>query len=422
MLLSGEATETARNRAHCYSAAVSNLQKLILAKFLNNLYFAVPLQTFFFFAKGLNMTEIMFLESMFLAGNILFEVPTGILGDRIGRKWSIICGAVLSLVAWIPWFLAEGMFLFAVSYFIAGIAIAFQSGSDQALIYDTLRESGRERDMQRFMGRYLGSMTLGTAVAALVGGFLASAHDLDRFRDLFLATAMAQAIGAFVLLSLRDPPHSPEGARREHEPQRMFRLFHDGLHLLLHNRSLQKICLLYIVTMPFSYVLIYVFQPYFVLAEVPFAWFGVAVFFASLFSLGAKMYAYKIEQWAGVDRGTMILTLLPGFLWLLMAFIIHPVFSVLLYIFNDASGNARDPVFADYVNRHIESRNRATVLSAISLMAGIYAMLLRPVIGYITDMRLQYGFIFMGLLIVCGALLFRLRDDDVRYGAVAKAA
>ncbi|HLD64044.1 MAG TPA: MFS transporter [Candidatus Peribacteraceae bacterium] len=394
---------------------MQNLHRLILAKFLSSLYFSVPIQTLFFFAKGLTFTEIMLLESLLLIGIMLFEVPTGILGDRIGRKWSIVCGVIVGLLAWIPWFLADGFALFGLSFFLSGIAIAFQSGSDQALIYDDLKSRGEEANVQRIMGRYFGSMTFGTAVAALIGGYLAASQRLDIFYDLYKLNVVVQFLGLLVLLTVKEPKRTATGEERAHGPETSFTLFKEGVRRLSSHAKLRRIALLSLFTMPFSFVLIYIFQPYFLSAGVPATWYGVAVFIASLLSINAKIFAHKIEQWFGVSRGALLVTLLPAVFWFLMAMVFHPVYSVLLYILNDASGNVRDPIFSDYLNRHIESHNRATVLSTISLLGSLYAVIVRPIIGLVADIDIRYGFMMMGLIIVIGALYFRISDEHVKY-------
>ena len=409
---------------------MQNLHRLILAKFLSSLYFSVPIQTLFFFAKGLTFTEIMLLESLLLIGIMLFEVPTGILGDRIGRKWSIVCGVIVGLLAWIPWFLADGFALFGFSFFLSGIAIAFQSGSDQALIYDDLKKQGKETDMQRVMGLYLGSMTLGTAIAALIGGYLAISQQLDVFYVLYKMNVIAQIAGLLLLLTVGEPKRTAAGTKRAHAPDSSFALFRGGVRQLVSNHKLRRIALLSLPTMPFSFFLIYVSQPYFQEANVSAGWYGAAVFFASLFSLNAKIFAHKIEQWFGVTRGALLVTLLPAAFWFLMAAVFHPIFSVLLYIMNDASGNVRDPIFSDYLNRHIESHNRATVLSTISLLGSLYAVIVRPIIGLVADIYIpfgfiiiglvedidiRYGFMMMGIIIVISALYFRISEEHVKH-------
>jgi len=60
-------------------------------------------------------------------------------------------------------------------------------------------------------------------------------------------------------------------------------------------------------------------------------------------------------------------------------------------------------------NRHIESRNRATVLSLISMLSGLYVALVGLLIGCIGDVSLTWAFLFMGVIVLVGSLLFRVR-------------
>lgn len=393
---------------------MDNVSRLILSKFLSSWYFTVPIQTLFFFAKGLTFAEIMLLESVLLVGIFLFEIPTGVLGDRIGRKWSLVAGAALGLTAWIPWFLADGFWLFAVSFFISGIGISFQSGSDQALIFDDLKSRGKEEGMQRLIGRYYGGMTLGTALAALIGGFLASSQNLQAFYMLYILNVIMQSAGFLLLLTVKEPPKTHTGEQVEHKPESSMMIFRKGLKRLLTHSQLRRIFLLSLFTTPFSFVLLYIFQPYFIASDVPATWFGIAVFLSSMLSFSAKIFAHRIEKIFGVERGTLLVTLLPGFCWMIMIFVFNPVFSVLLYLLTDASSNIRDPIFSDYLNRHIPSSVRATVLSSISMAGSLYALVARPVIGALADVDLRYAFATMGVLIIAGALLFKIGDQHVR--------
>lgn len=393
---------------------MDNVSRLILSKFLGSWYFTVPIQTLFFFAKGLTFAQIMLLESVLLVGILLFEIPTGILGDRMGRKWSLITGAGLGLLAWIPWFLANDFFLFALSFFISGIGIAFQSGSDQALIFDDLKSQGKEGEMQQRIGKYYGGMTLGTALAALAGGFLAQSQNLEAFYMLYVLNVIMQSCGFLLLLTVKEPPHSQTGEEKEHEPESSMIIFRKGLRHLFTHPHLRRIFLLSLFTTPFSFVLLYIFQPYFVASNVPAGWFGVAVFVSSMLSFSAKIFAHKIEKIFGVEKGTLLVTVLPGFFWISMIFVFHPVFSVLLYILTDMSSNVRDPIFSDYLNRHIPSGIRATVLSSISMAGSIYALVARPLLGGLADIDLRYAFGVIGLLIISGSLLFRIGEQHVR--------
>jgi hypothetical protein len=144
------------------------------------------------------------------------------------------------------------------------------------------------------------------------------------------------------------------------------------MKLLRTNRSLQRIILLFLLATPFLNYLLNFYQPYFVKAHVPGVWFGVALSLASLLGILSSRYAYLFEKIFGVKNGVLLATLLPGIFYILMATIFHSWTAFVLFILAYSSMQVQRPIFVDYLNRHIESRNRATVLSLINVFSGIY--------------------------------------------------
>jgi hypothetical protein len=71
------------------------------------------------------------------------------------------------------------------------------------------------------------------------------------------------------------------------------------------------------------------------------------------------------------------------------------------------------PIFLDYLNRHIESKIRVTVLSLINVISGFYVAIMGLLIGFLADISLNYSFIFMGSLIAIGALYIRIDESHV---------
>ena len=96
-----------------------------------------------------------------------------------------------------------------------------------------------------------------------------------------------------------------------------------------------------------------------------------------------------------------------------MAWVLQPVVAVLLFLLTDATGNMRDPIIADYQNRHIEGSRRATVLSMISLLTSGYIAIMLPIVGWIAGKSLPASFLFCAFLIITGLVFFRIRARDV---------
>jgi hypothetical protein len=132
-----------------------------------------------------------------------------------------------------------------------------------------------------------------------------------------------------------------------------------------------------------------------------------------MLSMASTIFAHKIEKWFGVERGMLVVTFIPAILWIMMAVIFNPVIAVLLYVLHSGFSNFRNPIFSDYQNRHIESYNRATVLSIISLLASIFYIIMRPIFGYLIDINLSLGFVAIAAVIIVGSLLFRIKEKHV---------
>ena len=124
-------------------------------------------------------------------------------------------------------------------------------------------------------------------------------------------------------------------------------------------------------------------------------------------------YAYKIEQKLGLNKTILISTLVPGLLYLVMAFFIGPWISFVWYILHKGSMQMSGPLFSQYQNQHIKSHNRATVLSVISMMVALYLVIMRFVLGKIANYDLILSFIVMGIIIIVGAIAFRINENDV---------
>ena len=151
-------------------------------------------------SRGLTLVQISLIESMVIGTIFLMEVPTGVLADRVGRKWSIFAATVLLMSA-------EFIFIFARSYeryiFIAlltGSGFAFASGAVEALVYDSLPPENREGAMKRAMGRVNSYGMIAFVIAPIIGGLIIGDAAVENFIPAIALTVVALLIGAPCLL------------------------------------------------------------------------------------------------------------------------------------------------------------------------------------------------------------------------------
>ena len=387
---------------------LNNIEVLYAITFFSALYFYHPIATLYYQARGLSFVEINSLWAIIVGVMAIAEVPTGILADKIGRKFSIIIALFLQLVGEVIYIFADHYLLFAFVAVIAGIGFAFSSCCFEAMMYDSLKKDGREKEIQKVSGLNSSFSQLAILIGAFAGGIIAKDLQMDSFILLIIMTACAVGIALFISFFLKEPI-----SRYRHSEESPTKLFIDGIKLLKTNKSLQRIVILSLLATPFVNYLMTFYQPYFVDAEVGGVWFGIALSVASLLGILTSKYAYLLEKKFGVKRGVLIAVLLPGIFYFLIAAVYHPWISILLFILAYASMNLQKPIFADYTNRHIENKNRATVLSIINMFSGIYVAIMGIIIGLIADYELNYGFIFMGGIIIVGAVALQIEETHV---------
>ena len=277
----------------------ANINKVIFIGFCQRFHLYVHAIALLLLARGLTLVQISLIESIMIFTIFLMEVPTGVLADRVGRKWSIFASTVLLMCA-------EFLFVFARTYewyvFIAlltGTGFAFASGAIEALVYDSLPEKGREDAMKRAMGRVNSWGQIAFVLAPIVGGLIIGDADAQDFIPAIALTAAALLIGAVVCLTLREP--AIVSAEKNESSAALFRA---GISLLLSNRRLRQLVLLVVFTSPFTATMVTTLgPPYQTQNHVAPLAIGLVFSAGSLLAAFTQRYAYKVEAMAGARSG-----------------------------------------------------------------------------------------------------------------------
>ena len=77
----------------------------------------------------------------------------------------------------------------------------------------------------------------------------------------------------------------------------------------------------------------------------------------------------------------------------------------------------REPLFSHYMNNQIKSRNRATVLSSLSMVDSLFDIIIFLAAGYITDISMSYTFLFSAGLMFIALVFFRITKQHVKVTA-----
>lgn len=387
-------------------AALTNTRKIAALTFLSSLYFYSHVGTLYLQERGLNLFQVNSISAIIIGTIFLAEVPTGVIADRIGRKWSVVLAMAFQLLGEVLYLFARDYWAFALLSVIAGIGFAFSSGAVEALIYDTLPaadDQGREQAMQQAMGAVGFAYQLAFFLAPLVGSFLIPVYSLPRFLFVVALTAASVGVALLVALTLEEP-----ATPRHHTEQSPFQLLRAGFGQLRRQPRLQWLLLIGALTSTFGMVLVGLYQPYFHAAGISAFGMGWAFAVGALVAGVSTRYVYKVERWLGKRWGLWLVTILPGLAYLLLAWVTSPGWIFVAFILTYGTTTLKNPLLSAAQNGLIAPAQRATVLSLLSLGTSLYVAIMSLVIGWLADWDLRVAFALIGMIIVVATVLLRV--------------
>jgi len=371
--------------------------------FFGQLYFFVPVMTPYLRGEGLSMTQIAGLQTVLLWAQLLMEVPTGVLADRLGHRHSYQIALVLSIAGEFIVLIAHNYTTFLLAQIVSGTGFAFASGSVDAYVYESLPAGNRTQGMQRARGGIGAAIHLASVIT--YGTTALVAADLTRPR-MVLTLVMGIAglsVAVLVSLTLRDRP----GVEVKHRPTSIS-LLKTGLNVIRGNRQLQRVMLLSLAANAFGAHLLVFYQEYFLQTGVSGSWFGLALSLGSVVAIGTQIVAWRMIPLFGTRWAMILATGIPGVLYVAMALNHYPVLAVVLFIMQWGAVQLSGPLFAGLFNAHVTDDARATSLSLISGLVTIHAGAMGIFLGWLAGRSLPLMFGLMGCLVLLGALLVRL--------------
>ena len=137
-----------------------SIQRTYLVLLLGNTLaasFIWGINTLFLLDAGLSNLEAFAANAFFTAGMVMFEIPTGVVADTVGRRMSYLLGtitlAVATLLYYLLWVVEASFPLWALVSVLLGLGFTFFSGAVEAWLVDALHHAGYEGGLEAVMGR-----------------------------------------------------------------------------------------------------------------------------------------------------------------------------------------------------------------------------------------------------------------------------
>jgi MFS family permease len=334
---------------------------------------------------GLSQLQTQTLQSIFTLAIFFLEVPTGLIGDVKGRKFSVVLGFLGSVIGPIVYTLKPNFGFFILAEVFFALAAAFTSGAFEALLFDTLKEKGLKDKFGKVQNINHNLMLFGMMLAALFTESLLQVFDVQQ---LFRLKSVAGAISALLVLLLVKEPKVKDD--EEYIPNYK-ETFKNAYKVIKNNKSLQRIVAFVMTLSTLGYFVIWLHQVLLNQAGVSedkFGWYKMLMLSAEIGI--ATLLIRLLKQSKGRRKLVSILMgILLVFGFLSGIFIDNAIGVTLFIVLGGGIGLKLRSIYSPYINNHIPSRERSTTLSAVSMLRRILLTILNPVIGFLTDIDIK---------------------------------
>lgn len=143
-------------------------------------------------------TTIAFIVSM-----LIFDIPTGIFADKIGRKKSMLAACGFSAISLLVLGISSNLTVYILGIVLFGMYVALVNGSSQALLYDWLAEQNKTKLYAKYQGSIYAMFLIGATVANAASGFIANEWGLRS--NYFLSIIPASILACVVILGITEP-------------------------------------------------------------------------------------------------------------------------------------------------------------------------------------------------------------------------
>ncbi|WP_373897248.1 MFS transporter [Haloimpatiens sp. FM7315] len=348
--------------------------------FLNRLDLTQGIWMIYLSFKGMSLTKLGLLEGIFHLTSFLMEVPTGAIADIYGRKFSRTLGRVFFIISTTILILSNNFYLFAFSFSILAISYNLESGAGEALLYDSLKELEKEKNYMKINGFNEMILEIASILALIVGGYLAHKN----YALPFILSILLGILSLLESLWFQEPKSGrPINLENIHPFNTFINQTVNSFNFVKRNKKILFLIVFSETMSVFGTSLFYYLQNYWKGQGLNEFKIGIILSIASLGSAFIAPKVYKIEK---LLKEKLLLILLPIANFLCIFFIAFTNYSQGFYILLEVVQTIMYIITSEYLNKLIESKNRATILSFQSMIFSFFMISIFPLLGKIGDL------------------------------------
>jgi MFS family permease len=324
---------------------------------------------------GLSMGQIFLIQGLFGLFAAILEFPGGYVADRIGYRASMLIATGCSVAGWITLGLADDVWIILAGELMLAASLSLTSGTDAALVYESLLELGRESEFARWFGRTrsLGATSEGSA--ALLSGLLFAIWPPLPFFLQAGVWCINAGVAASLIEPLRHQPHVPSVWAKVRD------LFHFAA---VRTPALRASIVVLLVLALATFVPVWIVAVYAEKSGVPVVWIGPIWAMANYTVALGFWLSDRVGESLGLTRALQACVglLALGFVGMGWS---EALFGFAFYYAICLARGLNGPLIGHVQQRLIPSADRASLLSINSLLFRATFFVIAPAIGLAVD-------------------------------------
>ena len=375
--------------------------------FITNLNMQSSIWVLYLAYCGMSLTQIGLLEGVYHITSMIFEIPSGALADLLGRKKSMAVSKTCIAISCLIMLYSRSFWLFALSFFIQALGNNFNSGSEEALVYDSMKAIGEEEKYITVCGRLNILIEVAQGIATVAGGVLAEYS----FYWCYFASLVIALLAFLPVFGMTEAPFEKQQSVGNSIWEMLKDHFETSIGVLKKDLRILRIVVYFSAVFAAQTLLFFYGQQYFFDLGCNKIRISLIMLQYSLFCcLGAYCSDKVFEKF-----GRRIAVIASFFIAAAIACFVFET-AWLSAVMLSAAGFCNSllyPIQSSILNGLIPSEQRATLISVNSMFFSVAMILLFPVAGFLADeMGLGKVLFGIGCLLVVFTFFWRKKIFD----------
>lgn len=382
-----------------------NIKLDYISTFITNLNMQSCIWVLYLTYCNMTLLQIGLLEGIYHITSMICEIPSGAWADLVGRKRSMLISRVCITISCIIMLFSRNFWGFALSFVIQALGNAFTSGSEEALVYDSLKCIDKEDDFIKVNGRLNMLIEVSQAIATVVGGVLAEYS----YVWCYVACVVIALLSLVPVVFMTEPPILEERTEQLTGMALVKNHFKVSYQVLNNDVRIMKIIMFYSLIFASHVLLFFYSQQYFYDCGYNKIQISIVFLFAGIIScLGALASDYLYQKLD--DKIAFLSAVIIALTMVCYGFNI-PILAIVVFIISNFFNAVLYPVESECLNRLIPSEQRATLISINSMFFSIMMIVMFPIAGMLADVwNLSIVLMGIGIVVLCFTLIWEKKN------------